>query len=159
MNTAYLLIGGNLGDRAAYLAEAVNQISARCGPVTSTSCLYETAAWGNTNQPAFYNQAIRVETMLDPETLLERLLVIELEMGRIREEKYGPRTIDLDILMIDDIVLDSPTLTIPHPQLQNRRFALLPLNEIAPALNHPVLDKTIHELLLNCPDTLDVQKK
>jgi 2-amino-4-hydroxy-6-hydroxymethyldihydropteridine diphosphokinase len=97
--------------------------------------------------------------MLDPETLLERLLVIELEMGRIREEKYGPRTIDLDILMIDDIVLDSPTLTIPHPQLQNRRFALLPLNEIAPALNHPVLDKTIHELLLNCPDTLDVQKK
>jgi 2-amino-4-hydroxy-6-hydroxymethyldihydropteridine diphosphokinase len=159
MNTAYLLIGGNLGDRAAYLAEAVNQSSAWCGRVTSTSCLYETAAWGNTNQPAFYNQAIRVETMLDPETLLERLLVIELEMGRIREEKYGPRTIDLDILMIDDIVLDSPTLTIPHPQLHNRRFALLPLNEIAPALHHPVLDKTIHELLLNCPDTLDVQKK
>jgi len=159
MNTAYLLIGGNLGDRATYLTEAVNHISARCGRVTSSSSLYETAAWGNTNQPAFYNQAIRVETMLDPETLLERLLVIELEMGRIREEKYGPRTIDLDILMIDDIVLDSPTLTIPHPQLHNRRFALLPLNEIAPALHHPVLDKTIHELLLNCPDTLDVQKK
>jgi 2-amino-4-hydroxy-6-hydroxymethyldihydropteridine diphosphokinase len=80
-------------------------------------------------------------------------------MGRVREEKYGPRTIDLDILMINDSVVDTPTLTIPHPQMHNRRFALLPLNEIAPALLHPVLDKTIHELLLNCPDTLDVQKK
>ena len=159
MNTAYLLIGGNLGDRAAYLAEAVNQISARCGRVTNTSSLYETAAWGNTNQPAFYNQAICVETILEPETLLERLLTIEIEMGRVREEKYGPRTIDLDILMIDDKVLDTPTLTIPHPQLQNRRFALLPLVEIAPELHHPLLDKTIDELLLNCPDTLDVQKK
>jgi 2-amino-4-hydroxy-6-hydroxymethyldihydropteridine diphosphokinase len=159
MNTAYLLIGGNLGDRAAYLAEAVNQISARCGRVTSSSSLYETAAWGNPNQPAFYNQAICVETILEAETLLERLLAIELEMGRVREEKYGPRTIDLDILMIDHTILDTPTLTIPHPQLQNRKFALLPLNEIAPALHHPVLDKTIHQLLLICPDTLDVQKK
>jgi 2-amino-4-hydroxy-6-hydroxymethyldihydropteridine diphosphokinase len=159
MNTAYLLIGGNLGDRAAYLAEAVKQISARCGRVTSTSSLYETAAWGNTNQPAFYNQAISVETILEPEILLERLLAIEIEMGRVRTEKYGPRTIDLDILMIDDRILDTPTLTIPHPQLQNRRFALLPLVEIAPELNHPVLDKTIHELLLICLDKLDVQKK
>ena len=159
MNTAYLLIGGNLGDRAAYLAEAVNQISDRCGRVTSTSSLYETAAWGNTNQPAFYNQAISVETILEPETLLERLLAIEIEMGRIRTQKYGPRTIDLDILMIDDLILDTPTLTIPHPQLQNRRFALLPLVEIAPELNHPVLDKMLHELLLICLDKLDVQKK
>ena len=159
MNTAYLLIGGNLGDRAAYLAEAVNQISARCGHVIISSSLYETAAWGNTNQPAFYNQAICIETILEAETLLERLLAIELEMGRVREEKYGPRTIDLDILMIDDTILDTPTLTIPHPQLQNRKFALLPLVEIAPALHHPVLNKTIDEVLLNCPDTLDVQKK
>jgi 2-amino-4-hydroxy-6-hydroxymethyldihydropteridine diphosphokinase len=159
MNTAYLLIGGNLGDRAAYLALAVQHISALCGRVTVTSSVYETAAWGNTNQPAFYNQAICVETILEAETLLERLLAIELEMGRVREEKYGPRTIDLDILMINDFVVSTPTLTIPHPQMHNRRFALLPLNEIAPALLHPVLDKTIHELLLNCPDTLDVQKK
>ena len=159
MNTAYLLIGGNLGDRAAYLALAVQHISALCGRVTATSSVYETAAWGNTNQPAFYNQAICVETILEAETLLEMLLAIELEMGRVREEKYGPRTIDLDILMINDFVVSTPTLTIPHPQMHNRRFALLPLNEIAPALLHPVLDKTIHELLLNCPDTLDVQKK
>ena len=159
MNTAYLLIGGNLGDRAAYLAEAVNQISAQCGRVISTSSIYETAAWGNVNQPAFYNQAVKLVTILSPEALIERLLAIENEMGRVRTEKYGPRTIDLDILMINDIVIDTPTLTIPHPQLHNRRFALLPLHEIAPALHHPVLNKTIHELLLNCLDTLDVQKK
>ena len=159
MNTAYLLIGGNLGDRAAYLAEAVNQISAQCGRVISTSSIYETAAWGNVNQPAFYNQAVKLVTILSPEALIERLLAIENELGRVRTEKYGPRTIDLDILMINDIVIDTPTLTIPHPQLHNRRFALLPLHEIAPALHHPVLNKTIHELLLNCLDTLDVQKK
>jgi len=159
MNTAYLLIGGNLGDRAAYLGEAINQISAQCGRVISTSSIYETAAWGNVNQPAFYNQAVKLVTILSPEALIERLLAIENEMGRVRTEKYGPRTIDLDILMINDIVIDTPTLTIPHPQLHNRRFALLPLHEIAPALHHPVLNKTIHELLLNCLDTLDVQKK
>jgi 2-amino-4-hydroxy-6-hydroxymethyldihydropteridine diphosphokinase len=159
MNTAYLLIGGNLGDRAAYLALAVQHISALCGRVAATSFVYETAAWGNTKQPAFYNQAVMLETTLSPEALLEVLLSIELEMGRVREEKYGPRTIDLDILMINDFVVGTTTLTIPHPQMHNRRFALLPLNEIAPALHHPVLDKTIHELLLNCPDTLDVQKK
>ncbi len=159
MNTAYLLIGGNLGDRAAYLAEAINQISAQCGRVITTSSIYETAAWGNVNQPAFYNQAVKLVTILSPEALIERLLAIENEMGRVRTEKYGPRTIDLDILMINDIVIDTPTLTIPHPQLHNRRFALLPLHEIAPALHHPVLNKTIHELLLNCLDTLDVQKK
>ena len=159
MNTAYLLIGGNLGDRAAYLALAVRHISDHCGCVTSTSAIYETAAWGNTNQPAFYNQAVELDTALSPEALLDALLAIELEMGRLREVKYGPRTIDLDILMINDIVVGTPRLTIPHPQMHKRRFALLPLNEIAPALYHPILDKTIHELLLNCPDTLDVQKK
>ena len=159
MNTAYLLIGGNLGDRAAYLAEAVNQISAQCGRVISTSSIYETAAWGNVNQPAFYNQAVKLVTILSPEALIERLLAIENEMGRVRTEKYGPRTIDLDILMINDIVLNTPALTIPHPQMHNRRFALLPLHEIAPALHHPVFNKTIHDLLLNCLDTLDVQKK
>jgi len=152
-------MGGNLGDRAAYLAEAIHQISAQCGRVISTSSIYETAAWGNVNQPAFYNQAVKLVTILSPEALIERLLAIENEMGRVRTEKYGPRTIDLDILMINDIVIDTPTLTIPHPQLHNRRFALLPLHEIAPALHHPVLNKTIHELLLNCLDTLDVQKK
>ena len=159
MNTAYILIGGNLGDRAAYLEQAVKEIEALCGSITRISSIYETAAWGNTKQPAFYNQAIQLTTLLPPETLLEQLLAIEIEMGRVRTQKYGPRTIDLDILMIDDKVIDTPALTIPHPQLHNRRFALLPLTEIAPSLHHPVLDKTVSGLLENCTDTLDVQKK
>lgn len=159
MNTAYLLIGGNLGDRAAYLELASKHIEALCGRITSSSSIYETAAWGNTNQPAFLNQAIQLMTPMAPEDLLEQLLAIELEMGRVRSQKYGPRTIDLDILMIDDKVLDTPNLSIPHPQMQHRRFALLPLNEIAPSLRHPVLNKTVSELLVNCTDTLDVQKK
>jgi 2-amino-4-hydroxy-6-hydroxymethyldihydropteridine diphosphokinase len=159
MNTAYLLIGGNLGDRAAYLEQAVKEIEALCGSITRISSIYETAAWGNTKQPAFYNQAIQLTTPLPPETLLEQLLAIEIEMGRVRTQKYGPRTIDLDILMIDDNVIDTQALTIPHPELHNRRFALLPLAEIAPSLFHPILDKSVSELLVNCPDTLDVQKK
>ena len=159
MNTAYLLIGGNVGDRAANLQTALKRISETCGTITSTSSLYETAAWGNTNQPSFYNQAVVVTTPLSPVALMDQLLEIELEMGRIRTQKYGPRTIDLDILMIDELVISSEKLTIPHPQMQNRRFALLPLVEVAPTLTHPLLDQSIEDLLQNCPDTLDVQKK
>ena len=159
MNKVYLLIGGNIGDRMANLAMAVEFIEKYLGKMFQMSSIYETAAWGNTNQPAFYNQAIQLNTSLPPETLLAQLLAIEIEMGRVRTQKYGPRTIDLDILMMDDKVLDTNTLTIPHPQLHNRRFALLPLAEIAPSLHHPILDKTVSELLVNCPDTLDVQKK
>ncbi len=159
MNKVFLLIGGNIGDRMANLAMAVEFIEKYLGKMFQMSSIYETAAWGNTNQPAFYNQAIQLTTSLPPETLLAQLLAIEIKMGRVRTQKYGPRTIDLDILMIDDKVLDTNTLTIPHPQLHNRRFALLPLAEIAPSLHHPILDKTVSELLINCPDTLDVQKK
>ncbi|MFM6970357.1 MAG: 2-amino-4-hydroxy-6-hydroxymethyldihydropteridine diphosphokinase [Sediminibacterium sp.] len=159
MNTAYLLIGGNVGDRAANLQTALRRIAETCGAINSTSSLYETAAWGNTDQPSFYNQAVVVTTPLSPEGLMDQLLDIELEMGRIRTQKYGPRTIDLDILMIDDLVLNTEKLTIPHPQMQNRRFALLPLIEVAPTLIHPLFDQSIEVLLQNCPDTLDVQKK
>jgi 2-amino-4-hydroxy-6-hydroxymethyldihydropteridine diphosphokinase len=159
MNTAYLLIGGNVGDRAANLQTALKRIAETCGTITSTSSLYETAAWGNTNQPSFYNQAVVVTTPLSPVALMDQLLEIELEMGRIRTQKYGPRTIDLDILMIDELVISSEKLTIPHPQMHNRRFALLPMVEVAPTLKHPLLDQSIEDLLQNCPDTLDVQKK
>jgi 2-amino-4-hydroxy-6-hydroxymethyldihydropteridine diphosphokinase len=159
MNTAYLLIGGNLGDRAAYLQMAQTKIADTCGNITNTSSIYETAAWGNTSQPSFYNQAIVVSTTLSPEALMDQLLSIELEMGRVRDQKYGPRTIDLDILMIDGLIFNTEKLTIPHPQMHNRRFALLPMLEVAPTLIHPLLDQSIEDLLLNCPDTLDVQKK
>ena len=159
MNTAYLLIGGNLGDRAAYLQTALKRIEETCGAINHYSSIYETAAWGNTDQPSFFNQAVVLSTTLSPEALIDQLLTIELEMGRIRDQKYGPRTIDLDILMIDGLIFNTEKLTIPHPQMHNRRFALLPMLEVAPTLIHPLLDQSIEDLLLNCPDTLDVQKK
>jgi 2-amino-4-hydroxy-6-hydroxymethyldihydropteridine diphosphokinase len=159
MNTAYLLIGGNLGDRAAYLQMALTKIADTCGNITNTSSIYVTAAWGNTDQPSFYNQAVVVSSTLSPEALMDQLLAIEHEMGRVRDQKYGPRTIDLDILMIDGQVFNTDKLTIPHPQMHNRRFALLPMAEVAPTLTHPILYQSIEDLLQNCPDTLDVQKK
>ncbi|MCW3088393.1 MAG: 2-amino-4-hydroxy-6-hydroxymethyldihydropteridine pyrophosphokinae [Sediminibacterium sp.] len=159
MNTAYLLIGGNLGNREAYLQQAMALIGSSCGNIVLSSAIYETAAWGITDQPAFYNQAMAVETRLTAAELMNELLHIEEKMGRIRTVKMGPRVIDLDILLFDDAVISSPLLTLPHPALPGRRFALLPLCEIAPTLVHPVLGKTIRQLLDDCRDELDVQKK
>jgi 2-amino-4-hydroxy-6-hydroxymethyldihydropteridine diphosphokinase len=158
MNVAYLLIGGNLGNRSANLQNALHQIEKNCGKILDLSAIYETAAWGLTNQPSFYNQALIIETNLTPNALMEELLSIETNMGRIRSLKLGPRIIDLDILLIDQLILDTELLTLPHPSMVQRRFALLPLAEIAPNLVHPILQKTIQELLMDCKDTLDVQK-
>lgn len=159
MNTAYLLTGGNLGNRLAYLQQARDMIQQSCGNIVHSSAIYETAAWGLTDQPSFYNQALAVETALPPEKLMETLLSIEEKMGRSRTIKMGPRTIDLDILLIDSLILNSSLLTLPHPYLQLRRFALMPLCEIAPGLVHPVFHKTISQLLEECADEGDVQKK
>jgi 2-amino-4-hydroxy-6-hydroxymethyldihydropteridine diphosphokinase len=159
MNTAYLLMGGNLGDRLSYLQQATSLIQKYCGNPTNASAVYETAAWGLTDQPSFYNQALAIHTTLTPENLMKELLRIETAMGRERTIRLGPRTIDLDILLIDQQVIASDLLTLPHPFLPERRFALTPLCEIAPDLVHPVLHKTIRELLDSCPDNSDVQKK
>lgn len=159
MSTAYLLIGGNLGNRAAYLQQATGLIGESCGNIVISSAIYETAAWGITAQPAFYNQAIAIETELEPGKLMQALLHIEEIMGRQRTVKMGPRIIDLDILLVDDFIIDTDLLTLPHPALPARRFALLPLCEIAPSLVHPVLHKTIRQLLAECSDELDVQNK
>jgi len=158
MNLAYLLIGGNLGNRYANLQNALHQIEKVCGKILELSAIYETAAWGLTNQPSFYNQAVIIETNLTPKSLMEQLLSIETNMGRIRSIKLGPRIIDLDILLIDQLILNTELLTLPHPSMVQRRFALMPLAEIAPNLEHPILQKTIQELLLFCVDQLDVQK-
>ena len=158
MNLAYLLIGGNLGNRSANLQNALHQIEKNCGKILDLSAIYETAAWGLTNQPSFYNQAVIVQTDLAPKVLMEELLSIETNMGRIRSIKLGPRLIDLDILLINNLVLNTETLILPHPAMEERRFALLPLAEIAPNLVHPILQKTIQELLMDCKDQLDVQK-
>ncbi len=159
MNTAYLLIGGNLGDRFFYLSEAKKQIEIKCGNIVAQSSIYETAAWGITEQPNFLNQVLVLETMYAPEELLQQLLSIEEKMGRVRNIKLGPRTIDIDILLIDDQIIHTNTLSVPHPALTQRKFALIPLDEVAGDLIHPVEKKSIHQLLLNCTDVLDVQKK
>lgn len=159
MNTAYLLTGGNMGNRLNNLQQAAEFIQQNCGKIVNRSSIYETEAWGKTDQPAFLNQTLQIETDLSPDVLMQSLLDIESSMGRIRTVKMGPRIIDLDILLIDDMIQTSAMLTIPHPALPLRKFALLPLAEIAPELIHPIEKKSILELLQICSDTLNVQKK
>jgi len=158
MNTAYILAGTNLGNRLAQLQQAKEHIAATAGNVIATSSIYQTAAWGVTDQPDFLNIVFVVETSLAPEALMQHLLNIEATMGRQRSYKFAPRTIDLDILLIDDIILNTPLLTVPHPALPQRKFALSPLAEVAPHLLHPVEKKPISVLLEECSDPLDVQK-
>ena len=158
INKAYLLIGGNVGDRFLQLDRAVRLVGKYCGHIAATSAVYVTAAWGNTAQPAFLNQAIELHTDYHAKDLMPLLLRIEEEMGRKRMEKYGPRIIDIDILLFNDEIWDDPKLKIPHPELQNRLFALIPLAEIAGNKVHPVFGKTIKELVEICADTLTVEK-
>lgn len=157
INNAYLLTGGNMGDRKSTLAKALAQIEAYCGPVIKASSLYETAAWGKNDQPLFLNQALQIETTFNARQLLRHVLAIEKNIGRVREERYGPRIIDIDILLFNQEIHNYPLLKLPHPELVNRRFALTPLAEIAPALLHPVYNKTIAALLADCTDELEVK--
>jgi 2-amino-4-hydroxy-6-hydroxymethyldihydropteridine diphosphokinase len=157
MNKVFLLIGGNMGDRLQNLHQAIDLLAATCGPVTQQSAVYETAAWGITDQPAFLNQALALTTELTAQELITTVLSVEEQMGRRRLEKFGPRIIDIDILFFNDVIMDEPNLTIPHPQLQNRRFVLAPMEEIAPELVHPVFHKTIEQLLKECKDELGVK--
>jgi 2-amino-4-hydroxy-6-hydroxymethyldihydropteridine diphosphokinase len=155
---AYLLIGSNLGDRFNCLSIATELIKEQCGVVINQSSIYQTVAWGLTEQPDFLNQVLAVQTKLEPKELMLTLLAIEEKMGRVRTIKMGPRIIDLDILLIDELIMNTPLVVIPHPALADRRFALLPLAEVAPNLFHPVEKKTIIQLLHSCKDNLDVQK-
>jgi len=158
MRTAYLLIGGNLGNRKENLSKAVSLINEQCGSLTSSSSIYETEAWGNTDQPSFLNQALEISTSLNARQLMRKVLKIEEVMDRVRKEKLGPRIIDIDILLFENEIHDLRFLKIPHPEMQNRRFVLVPLAEINSTLQHPVLKKTIAELLEECPDNLEVKK-
>ncbi|MES1161374.1 MAG: 2-amino-4-hydroxy-6-hydroxymethyldihydropteridine diphosphokinase [Bacteroidota bacterium] len=158
MNISFLLIGGNEGDRKVELAKACVHIEQAGWIILRRSSLFETAAWGKEDQASFLNQALQVEGETDGPRLMDVLLGIEEKMGRRRLEKYGSRNIDIDMLFFNSAVIHSPRLTVPHPQIQNRRFALAPMEEIAPDFIHPVLHKSIRELLAVCPDKLEVKK-
>jgi len=149
----YLLLGSNLGDRFQNLAEARDRI----GSIQASSSIYVTRAWGNTHQPDFYNQVIEIDTQLTPEELLKTILKIEASMGRVRDEKWGARIIDIDILFYRNKIIDTEGLIVPHPEIKNRRFTLIPLREITNMI-HPVLRKTIDELLKDCQDPLEVTR-
>lgn len=158
MNSSYLLLGSNMGNSTELLSNAIEQIENKIGPLLLQSNLYATAAWGNTSQPDFLNQAIEVATQLDATETLKEILSIEKNMGRIRTVKNAPRIIDIDILFFNNEIINRIDLIVPHPEIQNRRFLLTPLNEIAPQMIHPVLNKTIDQLLSFCPDQLAVKK-
>jgi 2-amino-4-hydroxy-6-hydroxymethyldihydropteridine diphosphokinase len=158
MNISYLLIGGNEGDRIAYLAKAREFIGLAGCHIRRESAIYETAAWGKQDESDFLNQALEIQTDQEAPALMAILLEIEERMGRRRAGKYGSRIIDIDILFFNTDIIRLPELVIPHPEIQNRRFVLTPMNEIAPLFIHPALGKSIRDLLKECPDPLDVKK-
>ena len=145
-HTAYVALGSNLGDKEANLRRALELLQQRGVEVVKTSSFICTEPYGVTDQPQFLNGVCEVRTSLEPLELLHTLLDIEQEMGRVRLRHWGERNIDLDLLLYEDVVMDTPELKLPHPDMQNRDFVLLPLAEIAPELVHPILQKSIEEL-------------
>ena len=153
MSFAYIALGSNLGDKEKNLRRALLLLTQQGVEVVRVSSFLSTEPYGVTDQPQFLNAVACVRTSLAPLALLDVLLATELAMGRVRLRHWGERNIDLDLLLYEDVVLDTPRLRLPHPDMQNRDFVLLPLAEIAPELKHPTLQKTIYELkenIMNC---------
>jgi 2-amino-4-hydroxy-6-hydroxymethyldihydropteridine diphosphokinase len=158
MNGCFLLLGTNLGDKFNHLSQAKLLLENRVGELAKCSSIYQTSAWGKENQENFLNQVLHFKTTLPPEDLLNVCLAIEKELGRVRFEKWGERLIDIDILYYNDLVLNQPELIIPHPEIQNRKFTLVPLVELAAESIHPLLNKSNVQLLEMCNDPLEVVK-
>ncbi|TWR27662.1 2-amino-4-hydroxy-6-hydroxymethyldihydropteridine diphosphokinase [Mucilaginibacter achroorhodeus] len=158
MIDVFLLLGSNLGNRKLFLDKAIEHISTEIAPVEKASSIYETQSWGKTDEPDYLNQVIQIKTSKPARVILQKVLNIEQELGRVREAKWGSRVIDIDILFYGDEIIDEPDLKVPHSQLHNRRFTLEPLNELAPKLFHPVLRKNINQLKTELTDSLIVKK-
>jgi 2-amino-4-hydroxy-6-hydroxymethyldihydropteridine diphosphokinase len=157
LHRVYLSTGSNQGQSILNLSQAVHLIEKQIGYVSRTSSIYWTKAWGKTDQPDFFNQCLIVHTTFSPKMVLQKLASIEKQLGRVRIEKWGPRAIDIDILFFESWVIKNESLEIPHPEIQNRMFVLKPLHEIARQLKHPLLNKTVKELLQNTTDDLGVK--
>jgi len=153
-----LLLGGNQGNTTETIKKAIVIIQKKIGEVVCISNTYETAAWGPIPQNNFINIGVYIKSVFTPKLVLNKILEIETQLGRIRHEKYGPRTIDIDILFFGNLIINTPNLIVPHPQLPNRKFALQPCVDIKPALIHPILNKSVKTLLIQCSDTLIVTK-
>ncbi len=151
-----LHLGSNMGDQGQNLKTAILEIAKTVGQISDQSSLYRTEAWGETAQPDFLNQSILVSTNLSPQIVLKTILNIEAEMGRIREKRWGPRLIDIDLLFYDDLIIETPSLTVPHPQIPFRNFVLIPTMEIFGDFIHPVFNLSIEELYLRSKDKGEV---
>jgi 2-amino-4-hydroxy-6-hydroxymethyldihydropteridine diphosphokinase len=154
----FLILGSNLGDRLHYFQQALELIEQNVGQIIQQSSLYETASWGVENQPSYLNQVIEINTRLSPSMLINSILNIESLLGRVRNIKWESRVIDIDILYINNLIINTKELIIPHPRLHLRKFTLIPLCEIAPNFIHPVFKITQNKLLETCDDLLTVKK-
>ena len=158
MKKVFLCLGSNLGDRAENLKQAELRIAEYVGSIISVSSVYETEPWGFESESKFLNKVLCIKTDLSPSGLLGRILMIESQLGRIRcETQYQSRNIDIDILLYNNDIVKEPVLEIPHPRMHERRFALIPIVEIAPDLVHPVLKKTLKSILRSCRDKSSVR--
>ncbi len=157
MAKVLLSLGSNQGDRINYLAAAIYYIHKLVGKVLITAPIYETAAWGKTDQHAFLNTCVLIETKFPPVFLFRQLKLIEQILKRSGKERWGPREIDIDILLFEDLIISNQTVQIPHIAMQDRKFVLQPAAAICANWRHPFLQKTMRQLLNICPDTLEVK--
>jgi len=156
MNTVYIQLGSNIGERESFIAKSMEQIEENIGKIITESSIFETIPWGNENQNNFLNSVIKIKTPFDSFKVLKKSQEIENNLGRERVEKWGERTIDIDILFYNNEIINTTKLIIPHPLIQQRKFVLVPLSEIAPNYIHPTLKKNISTLLSECKDNQKV---